>query len=217
MKKIFNLTRAGALACAILSGGSAGAVSLTNGGFEDPVATAPITSIFSTEMTGWTVMGGNIEIIKNTYWQPSAGTQSIDLNGLNPGIIKTTVTGLKTGSMYKLLFDMSANPIGGANTKAVRATAGSATAEFSFDRTQLGFGFQNMLWEEKALAFTALGPSAMLVFQDISLGGAASGPALDNIRVELMSAAIPLPASVPLLASALAGLAALRRTRRAMS
>ena len=198
-----------------LAGTSAQAASLVNGGFEDPLISVAIFSVPSSgQLTGWSVVGGNIEIIKNTYWQASEGTQSIDLNGVQAGAIQQSITGLVTGAKYSVSFDLSANPLGGANVKTVAVNAGSSTQTFTFDRNQAGYGFQNMLWATHSLMFTASGASELLRFTDVSGGGAASGPALDNVTVQRVSAPVPVPAAGLLGLSGAALLSLLRITRR---
>ena len=70
-----------------------------------------------------------------------------------------------------------------------------------------------MKWEYKQFFFTATGTTETLTFTALSSAttGCCWGPGLDNISI----AAVPLPASAPLILAGLGALAALRRRRRA--
>jgi choice-of-anchor C domain-containing protein len=214
MLTMFKKAAIGAALFTGLASTSAHAVSLINGGFEDPLITVPIYSVPSVgPLTGWSVFVGNIEIIKDTYWQASEGSQSLDLNGVLPGGISQTVTGLVAGGQYMVSFDMSSNPIGGSSVKTMSVTAGGASQTFTYDRVANGTTFTDMKWVTRSLMFTAGGTSELLSFADLS-GGAASGAALDNVRIKAVSAPVPVPAAGLLGLSGALLLGALRMSRR---
>ena len=68
----------------------------------------------STDVPGWTVSQGSIDLITH-YWQaPPTGGNSIDLDGFfQRGGIASTTFGTTTGSDYQLTFWLSGNPDGG--------------------------------------------------------------------------------------------------------
>lgn len=196
---------------------SAAPVPLVNGSFETPnVAPLPfrpnVTNANTPAFTGWEITNGNIDIVRS-YWQPSSGSQSLDLNGCAGGTIRQKVPTVN-GAQYTLTFAKAGNPgifgaIRSAEVSAIDSvTSGAlATKVSSFDTT--GKSLSNMGWVDDTLSFVGSGNDVWLQFRDTSAGFCA-GLALDNVRLdeEIIDPVIPeasLVALLPLSAVALMG------------
>jgi choice-of-anchor C domain-containing protein len=187
---------------------AAAATTVTNGGFEDPgTFNGPFTTIGtgSSALTGWNITRGNVDLI-NTFWQHSAGSYSIDLDGNRAATISQTISGLTVGKKYNLTFDLASN---GTATKSLTAAIGQTSQVFSFVGT--GTTYTNMGWLGQSLTFTAENTSLLLSFASNSPTNSNQGAALDNVAI----APVPLPAALPLLLVGLGGLAGLRRRKKA--
>lgn len=194
-------------AIAMCGAGAAQAVSIVNGGFEDP---GTFSGGFqnTSSLSGWTV-AGNVDLI-NTYWQPSEGSYSLDLNGSRSSAsISQILTGLTAGATYRILFDMSGNPAGPPPTKMVTVGTDEGSATYSYDTAVSGNSLSNMKWQTITHLFTAASTSTTLTFASAQ-AATSYGPALDNIQIAPAAAPVPLPAGCILLVSAF-GLLALRR------
>lgn len=185
---------------------------IVNGSFEQgttPAFTSQIRlNAGSTALTGWKVDTGNIDLV-STYWRASNGSRSVDLSGSGPGSISTTILGMIVGRMYSISFDMAANPDAAPNAKVIRVTSGAASATYS--RPRAGSTRAAMNWATMIFTTTASATTQLLTFR--SMTNSAAGAAIDNVRIALVP--IPLPATAPLALLGLAGLALLRRRRKA--
>jgi choice-of-anchor C domain-containing protein len=218
----------GAFAAAITVGASislgvAQAATIVNGSFEDGLADiGAFTTVYSpdsTSITGWKVLSGNVDYI-GTYWTAADGSRSLDMNGLVPGSIGQTITGLVFGQQYTITFDLAGNPAGGPEPKTLQVMASAGSSSYSFDATNSTLS--NMDWVPESFSFTADGTSEMLTFASTTTGDSgngtyptAFGPALDNVSI----AATPLPAALPLFAGGLGmiGLFGARKRRKAQA
>ena len=196
-------------ALALVGATAANAATLTNGSFETFGTLTGAIHAGSGTLTGWTVESGSVDVIGSGLWAPSDGAHSLDLAGDSPGTISQNIGGLITGRDYTLSFDLAANTYPFDTViKEVAVTVGGATTNFTFDRT--GHSPASMGWTTQAVVFTASGADTLLRFT-AGLSGA-SGPALDNVRVELN--AVPIPGAALMLGTALAGLGVARRRKR---
>jgi hypothetical protein len=80
-----NKLKAGiAIAALALLTPMAQAAAFSNGGFEASSYSGPFTTVNTNGTLGaWTVVSGSVDLI-NTYWAPSEGHYSLDLNGGQP-------------------------------------------------------------------------------------------------------------------------------------
>jgi choice-of-anchor C domain-containing protein len=210
-----------ALAGAAVPLAGAGAVTILNGSFEDGIDPGGFTTLYAgqpsaTNITGWTVTTGNIDYIGN-YWQAANGVRSLDMNGLEPGAISQTLTGLTSGHQYTVTFSLAGNPDNGPAVKTLEVTAGVGNQSYSFDITTTPSTHGHMGWVRESFVFTANATSDILAFAStttsIPQGSLpAFGPALDNVSITPS----PLPAGLPLFAGGLGiiGLLARRRKRK---
>jgi choice-of-anchor C domain-containing protein len=185
---------------------------LANGSFESPVIGGPFQQVPPGTLTNWTVGGAGVDHI-GSFWQASDGVQSVDLSALGAGSISQTVA-TTVGSQYLLLFDMAGNPDGGDPVKdMVVAITGQAPSNQQFVTT--GFSRTNMGWSLRNLPFIASNASTTITFT--SQEANAFGPALDNVRLFLVTGSnvAPEPGTLTLLGSSvIAVVIARRRFRR---
>ncbi len=154
---------------------------INNGGFEDNAFTGWFTTISAgSGLSAWTVESGSVDLI-NTYWQPAAGSYSIDLNGTEAGRISQSFA-TAAGQTYNVSFSMAGNTDntgqGGVIKSLTTGVAGNHT--YTFDVT--GNSSSAMGWEGKNFSFVATGASSTLFFAGSSSNGA-YGAALDNVSV----------------------------------
>ncbi|MEF8754917.1 MAG: choice-of-anchor C family protein [Accumulibacter sp.] len=201
------LTLVGALSASAL----AQAAPFQNGSFE----TAPINpgtfttlGLNNSQITGWTVSGGNIDYI-GTYWQAAQGNRSIDLAGNTLGTISQTFD-TQVGWLYTVQFAMAGNTDGGPATKLLKVVAGDEDDQFSFN--QSGKSRSNMGWLDYSFQFTADAAQTTLSFSALN-GTCCYGPALDNVRITAQPGSVPEPASALLVGLSLAGLGWSRKHR----
>lgn len=160
-------------------------------------------------LTGWTIDSGDIDHI-GSFWTAQDGSQSIDLNGFNPGSISQNLNGLSVGSDYIVSFWLAGNAASSA-TKTLEVSVGGTPEAYSYVQATI-----TMDWVLKTFAFTATSTTQTLRFSSTTALG--NGPALDNISIAAAStgpgpSVVPLPASAWLLIGAVGGLAPFRRRR----
>ena len=149
---------------------------IQNGGFENST-------------TGWTTY--RIDLVHSSYWLPSEGTYSIDLNSYYPGRIEQIIDTV-IGTTYKLTFDMSGNYHTNPKEKKMNVNAIGATTQtkfFSFDSTNSTKS--DMGWITESWTFVADSTATKLQF--VSITGNSGGAALDNISMEAVGCVNPVP------------------------
>jgi choice-of-anchor C domain-containing protein len=186
----------------VLRFSSARANLLQNGSFET-YAKAPSTwstpnivdfylDIGNTDITGWTVIKGEIDYLAySAYtWQAADGERCLDLCG-NPGsggLSQSFPT--ETGMTYEVQFHMSANPMTGYSgddqqNKTLRVQAAGQFADFSYDRAVEQNSFEDMKWKLCTFTFIADSNSTTLeIFSTMDI--IKIGPVIDNVSVVSM-------------------------------
>ena len=184
------------LAAAVIVAGLCGADAtradlLVNGDFEQgPTIPSlnPVMSIApgSTALTGWTVTGGAIDIVTDSYWVPVSGHRSVALSTTGPGSIEQVLS-TAPGAVYRLTYWMSGEPFSSPTIKHLRVTAGAATQDQTFDVTPAWEW--DMGWARHTFDFIAAGSTTTLRFS--SMDASPSGPAIDSANVVLVTAGVP--------------------------
>jgi choice-of-anchor C domain-containing protein len=180
-----------ALCCALVAVARAGATEmLINGGFESgpTIPATPGTQSVppgSTALDGWSVVGGAITIVTDTYFQPQAGSRSLALSATGPGGISQTFA-TSTGAPYRLRFWLSGEPFTTPVVKHLRVQAGSVVHDYVFDTTPAWHWDMN--WTPYMLDFTGTGPTTTVTFT--SQDASSSGPAVESAVVEAQTVGV---------------------------
>jgi hypothetical protein len=212
---------------AVLSSGIAHANLVGNGSFEAFTGLfggdggAQLTST-STTLMGWTVVGGEIAVLKtpNVYQLTAAdGVNFLDLTGYTnasfPKGVTQTISGLSIGQSYTLTFETG---IDNGSTVGPYGGPISGTASFGGQSNLLtdsdsGSGIQ---WHTFSFNFTATAVSEALtiVANNVPPGGQYFG--VDNVDLEAGGGGgtVPEPATLSLFGMGLAGMGLLRCLRR---
>lgn len=191
-----TLTHANAMAPANL---------VTNGGFESNLVSGQYStfSLLTQGLAGWSVGAGSVDVVSNLLWSPSAGVNSLDLNGSKKGEIHQLLNTV-VGQTYELSFDLSGNLFGAPTVKNMSVNVGS-DGLYSFDTT--GHSTSNMGWNRYTTTFVATSTATTLSFASSVSGNA--GPALDNISVT----AVPEPGTYAMFLAGLGLIGTIARRR----
>lgn len=181
---------------------------IINGGFESPAAASPFETMTGSQLTGWTVTSGSVDLI-NGYWPASEGQQSIDLAGStrDGGTIEQAFA-TTPGASYVLTFDYANNIDVSTATANVSVFGASAAALLDQGLSHSGSGKAAMGYTAFSAVFTA--DSSLTTLRFTSTGpdpvvNGSNGVALDNVAVVQ---AVPAPPTALLLAPAALGLLA---------
>jgi choice-of-anchor C domain-containing protein len=150
-----------------------------------------------------TVNAGDTNI--TSYWQAADGNRSVDMNGNSAAVISQVISGLNPSTYHIVFFSMAGNPDGGPTIKHLQVDIGPYSGQFTFDTT--GHDKNNMGWTNILFTFFTTASTQTLTFTSLDAGY--YGAAIDNVQ---MSA--PLPGTVMLLGTGLAGLVVHARRKR---
>jgi choice-of-anchor C domain-containing protein len=178
---------------------------IVNRGFEQPVVTHPDQFQYyyagDSSITGWTIIGGSVDILKFTRWTPHEGNNSLDLTGVTTGGIYQDIATV-AGEQYHLSFWIAGNPEfgggpGGPVVKSMKLSwAGAAVA--TLNASVAGKTNQNPGWTQYSYDLTALGSNTRIQFE--SLTGGFSGMMLDDLSLTSPAPPVdpgPSPAPLP--------------------
>ena len=163
----------------------AGAQTVLNGSFEEPVVTSGYFLNVASSFSGWTLNYGDVDTVREfggSGWAPQAGSQSLDLNGFNAGSITQNVGGFTVGNEYVLTYYYNGTNVGGQKTSLT----------FLGGTTSLGATIETVatadnIWQERQIQFTALNPTVGITFASLNSGN--QGMAIDNVSIT----AVPEP------------------------
>ena len=225
--KLFKIV---ALPLAVLATGASAQI-VTNGSFETFTGVfggdggAQLTSA-STTLTGWTIVGGEVAVLKtpNAYsLAASAGNNFLDLAGYTntgfPKGVSQVLNGLNVGQTYAFSMDLGirngACVSGGDNCHGpVQASASIGTTSQTFTENSAVAGND---WGTFGFNFVATGPTMTLTIDGIGLPAGNEFIGLDNVAVApAVIASVPEPETYALLLAgfAVVGSIARRRTKR---
>lgn len=225
--KLFKIV---ALPLAVLATGASAQI-VTNGSFETFTGVfggdggAQLTSA-STTLTGWTIVGGEVAVLKtpNAYsLAASAGNNFLDLAGYTnagfPKGVSQVLNGLTVGQTYAFSMDLGirngACVSGGDNCHGpVQASASIGTTSQTFTENSAVAG---NVWGTFGFNFVATGPTMTLTIDGIGLPAGNEFIGLDNVSVApAVIASVPEPETYALLLAgfAVVGSIARRRTKR---
>jgi choice-of-anchor C domain-containing protein len=185
-----GIALAGAMAAAApASAGAEATTSLVlNRGFEKPVGCGVGTFYACTYYAGtraiphWTVGGDSIDLTSSSFWQSTAGKQSIDLAGAGPGSVTQKVA-TTAGTTYTLGWHLAGNPQGPPAIKIMNVYwNGTLVRSVRFDTT--GHTERSMGWVWQHVTVTATGTTSSITFADGRTSGYSPfGPALDLVTL----------------------------------
>jgi hypothetical protein len=171
-----------------ISTASAVPITIVNGGFESPTISSGFVTTFSPSnnvgLPGWNVIDGSVDIYSvNGGWDPAAGLQSLDLNGVKAGTIQQTISLAKDG-LAQIRFSLAGNPQLINKTVEV-SLIGSTDGPQTFTFIQAGHDKHTMGWTQHVAYFDV--PSAgsyILQFKSLNtVSKMSAGPALDAISM----------------------------------
>lgn len=207
------------LAGALTGMGSAHAANLlTNGSFETPNIVAnnfyTLYGTGSTSITGWTVVGGDIQLTPDTYMglNASDGRQWIDMTGIygyDKGV-RSDAVATTLGQAYTLTFDLGNYVPFGTSTLSVSINNGPASLF-----TNIVNGAGPMDWESMSMSWMADSASAQITFLGVANGALSNDAVIGFDNASFSANPVPVPATAWLLGSGLLGLIGVARRKTA--
>jgi choice-of-anchor C domain-containing protein len=156
----------------------------------------------------WTVTQGSVDQIGG-YWQaPTLGGGSVDLDGFYARGGISQVIAPSAGN-YRLTFYMSGNPDGGNPLKGLTASVGGTSQDFYY--TTGSNSHADMQYALETMDFFTSGGNIDLSFASLDDIESAFGPAIGGVSIS----AVPEPVTMALFGAGLAGIAGLRRRKKA--
>ena len=151
---------------------------IANGDFEMPEAPDRYRNLTGDELTGWKIEQGDVDVV-SSLWPAEHGSQSLDLNGLNRGVISQTIA-TEPSHWYRLTFFYAGNP-------DENAADGKRDAEVEWGdkllttlHPQLGT-LTDMNWQRQEFVVQAKTKSTTLLFISVTEG--AYGVTLDDVSL----------------------------------
>jgi len=133
---------------------------------------------------GWHVAKGSVDFNGSTGWGPAAPNNActIDLDGINPGGLRSRAFPTTPDSAYTVTFSMSGNGDCAPQNKVVEVEAAGQSAQFTWDIAN-GNTAQNGDWGTQTWGFTATSTSTNLALISRDPRNAACGVVVGTISV----------------------------------
>jgi choice-of-anchor C domain-containing protein len=149
----------------------------------------------STDIPGWMVTQGSVDLITG-YWQaPPGGGNSVDLDGLfQAGGLAQTNFATVNGQDYRVSFYLSGNPDGGNPLKQLMVDVDGTIRNFSYNTASKHNSQSNMKWVLVSFDFIANATSSTLTFTSQDAATSAYGAVIGDVVVD-----VPEPATLGLL------------------
>ncbi len=164
---------------------------ISNGSFES-YGGSGFNSNIGAGITDWTISGGGIDIVDQSFWMAAEGETSITLGWVGPATISQTVV-TTAGQAYDLSSFMAAEIFGGSALRTMDVLwNGNIVGTPSFAYT--GQGPNNMGWTQNNILVVGTG-SDLVEFRSTTFDQANYGPALDGVQLN----AVPEPATIAVL------------------
>jgi len=197
---------------------------LTNGGFESPdvsLLSPPFAfdvgvAFPANFITGWTVTQGTVDLTGTCCVPAHSGTQAVDLVGAgfgNGAIVQSFSTVIN--QKYSLSFWYTHNYGAFAASFAADAivTDASGTLLTTSVTHTLASSGANPNWTLSTSEFTALSATTTLTFRNTA-GAFNGGIYLDDVSIDPVNAAVPIPGALPLFISGVGAIAFLAQRRK---
>ena len=219
-----TFSRIGLASAAVLVATSASAQIVQNGSFETFTGAfagdngAQLTTS-STTLTGWTIVGGEIAVLKNANaynLTASDGANFLDLAGYSnsgfPKGVSQVLSGLSAGQTYTVSMDLGIRNgacVGGLSNCGgpIQVSAGIAGTSQTFTHASNTAG---NVWDRFSSNFVANGSSELLTIQGVTASGNAF-IGLDNVSVS----PVPEPTTWGLMLAGLVAVGVMARSRTA--
>ncbi len=146
----------------------------------------------STNITGWMVSRGDLDIHQYPPWKTPDGKQCIDLNGYNAGSLKQSFA-TEPGATYRVKFIVAGNFMGDGAIKPFFVRAAGQSKSMQFDTTAMGK--DNLAWRDATFEFTAKEAKSTLEFGSLMPKGN-GGAMIDSVSVRKLNVPLkPVPQS----------------------
>jgi choice-of-anchor C domain-containing protein len=162
-----------------------------NGSFETPLVQSggydTIGDPDAPTLTDWDVASGDVDILNDSYWNPSDGDQSLDLDGIEPGTITQSIPTV-IGQGYVVAFRYTANPESDDPDPTMHVLVDGVATGPEFTDTRAGVDVEDtfprvITWKSGSVSFMATGTSTTIGFASTDPSGSAYGVALDEVTV----------------------------------
>ncbi len=167
----------------------------------------------ATTILGWTVGGVGVDWLSTPYYGASDGVHAVDLGWYTGGAGSVSIN-LPTlqGATYALSFGAAAVLGQPTYTNTGTVSAGSLTANFA-PAFSAANAFTGQVFHTQNYQFIANGSNTVLTIAAAATG-TSYGPAIDDVKVSLISAPVPEPETYALMLTGLGlvGFAARRRS-----
>ena len=158
---------------------------VSNGGFEsEPLATAGETRpAGNTTVTDWTIGGDSINHVRNDFWSPFDGGQSVDLAGDAAGTIEQSFSTVP-GATYRLSYAFAANPQGSGASMDVFWDDDAPIPHSAVGALDPAPNTLSPVWETNVVDVVASSATTTLRFANTAAApGPGYGMALDDVSV----------------------------------